>query len=304
MLSVSNYHYIREDFTAKYPSIFGVTPRAFEQQLILLKNKGEFIKTSDLKTNYEEVIRSKDNYFLVTFDDGLKEQYENSLPILGKLNIDALFFVNSINSQENSVTTVHKIHLLRSILSPKEFWKQLFKFKKFYFSNIEKTKIYKCYRFDDKESAEIKYILNFKMPFLERELFINDLFKIYFIEEEAFKSLYMTDEQILQIANKGYLGSHSHSHFPLGLLSDNEIKFELEHSKKYLEKLTNTSIEIISYPYGTSEACTDNVIEFSEKAGYTIGFTTKLGVNTKVNNMLSLNRYDCNDLPGGKNCKM
>lgn len=304
MLSVSNYHYIREDFKTRYPSIFGVTPKAFKQQLLLLKNEGEFIQSSDLKSNYKEVILSKNNYFFVTFDDGLKEQYDYALPILDELNIDALFFINSINSQKKKVTTVHKIHLLRSVLSPKKFLFEILKFKEIQFSNTEKTKIYECYRFDDKDSAEVKYILNFKIPFLERELFINDLFKIYFIEEEVFKSVYMNDFQIIEIANKGFLGSHSHSHFPLGLLANDEIKYELEYSKKYLEKLTNTSINIISYPYGTEEACTDNVINIAKKAGYTIGFTTKVGVNKGVNNMLSLNRYDCNDLPGGKNYKM
>ena len=31
MLTVCNYHYIRQDFSFKYPSIFGVTPDEFDR---------------------------------------------------------------------------------------------------------------------------------------------------------------------------------------------------------------------------------------------------------------------------------
>lgn len=304
MLSVSNYHYIREDFTNKYPSIFGVTPQVFEKQLLLLKNEGDFIKTSDLKVNYNEILYSKDNYFLITFDDGLKEQYNYALPILDKLGIDAFFFVNSINSEKKIISIVHKIHLLRSSLSPKQFLNHLFNFKEINVLNSEKKTMHECYRFDDKKSAELKYILNFKMEFIERELFINNLFKLYFDDEEIFKSLYMSEKELIDMADRGYLGSHSHSHLPLGLLSQNDIKYELQHSKRYLEDLTDTPIDVISYPYGTAEACTENVTNIAKEIGYKIGFTTKIGSNKGLNNLLSLNRFDCNDLPGGKNYKV
>ena len=54
MLTVSNYHYIREDFSAPYSSIFGVTPMGFKHQLKLLKNEGDLITPSEFLANYEE----------------------------------------------------------------------------------------------------------------------------------------------------------------------------------------------------------------------------------------------------------
>lgn len=298
MLTVSNYHYIRLDFKTKYSSIFGLTPCEFKQQLILLKNQGNFVHPNDLILDLNAVLQSKDNNLLITFDDGLKEQFDLALPILDELNIPAVFFVNSINSEEKKVTTVHKIHLLRSIISSSEF---LDKFIDVPFSQTETQNARNIYRYDDEKSAVLKYILNFKLDFKQQEQIVNTLFNLYFEESVILESLYMTEQNLKELANKGYLGSHTHSHYPLGLLDSETIKKELKKTKTYLDTLTHSNIKIVSYPYGTSEVCTDLVADLTQKAGYEIGFTTKRGINTLQENPLLLNRFDCNDLIGGKN---
>jgi peptidoglycan/xylan/chitin deacetylase (PgdA/CDA1 family) len=111
----------------------------------------------------------------------------------------------------------------------------------------------------------------------------------------------MTDQNLKELAHKGYLGSHTHSHYPLGLLDRETIKKELEKTKTYLDTLTHSNIKIVSYPYGTPEVCTNLVADLAKEAGYRIGFTTKRGINTAEENPLLLNRFDCNDLAGGKN---
>lgn len=45
---MSNYHYIREGFKFQYLSVFGVTPKDFENQLLELSNQGEFFFQSEL----------------------------------------------------------------------------------------------------------------------------------------------------------------------------------------------------------------------------------------------------------------
>lgn len=298
MLTVSNYHYIRPEYNHKYPSIFGVTPYQFRKQLLLLGNKGSFVNPFDLLNNSMKILESDENFYLITFDDGLKEQIDYALPILEKLDIPAVFFVNSRNYEDKKVSTVHKIHLLRSIISSTEFLENL---PVIAFSNLEKENAMNVYKYDDKESAILKYILNFKLDFNQQEKIINTLFEIHFDECAVLKSLYMSEKNLQYLAKKGFLGSHSHSHYPLGLLNSNLIKFELENSKEYLEKLSNSKIHMVSYPYGTPESSTNEVAAIAEKAGYKIGFTTKRGINTSTDNHLLLNRFDCNDLTGGKN---
>ena len=67
MLSVVNYHYIRESFDTKYPSIFGMTNSQFKKQLVLLKGHGDFLNISDFKNIYESILGSKYNCRKVKF---------------------------------------------------------------------------------------------------------------------------------------------------------------------------------------------------------------------------------------------
>ncbi len=305
MLTIANYHYIRENFDNKYPSIFGVTPYMFEKQLLLLLSKNaKFVCQNDLIDYKNKILNSNENFFLVTFDDGLKEQYEKALPILDKLKIPAIFFANSRNFENKKVSTVHKIHLLRSIVSPANFLLELKNYDKtiqIIDQDIAKAK--SIYIYDNIESASLKYLLNFKIDFAMQEGIINAIFDKHFNENEVVRALYMNENEIINLAQKGYLGSHTHNHFPVGLLNESEMKFELENSKQYFENLTKTKIEMVAYPYGTPESCTIQVAKTAKEVGYKYGFTTTRGINTTQNNLLLLNRFDCNDLPGGKNYK-
>ena len=303
MLTVSNYHYIRQDFDAKYPSIFGVTPVEFKKQLLLLKGKGDFVSSNDLLTNGNEIVQSKDNYFFITFDDGLKEQFQFALPILDELEIPAILFANSRNFENKKVSTVHKIHLLRSVISPSDFLEKISQFYKLEFSEENKKTAKSLYIYDSEDSAVLKYILNFKMNFRIQEEIIGSIFDKYFNENEVLESLYMSDNEIIELSKKGFLGSHTHNHYPVGLLNENDMEFELKHSKLYFEKLTNSKIEMVAYPYGSAEACTEITAEIAKKVGYKFGFTTTRGSNSINANHLLMNRFDCNDLPGGKNFK-
>lgn len=304
MLTVSNYHYIREDYKTNYPSIFGVTPLQFKEQLLLLKNSGEFVSADDLISHTDSLINSTEKYILITFDDGLKEQYEFGLSILDSLNIPALFFANSINFEQKKVSTVHKIHLLRSIISSDDFLKSILKIDSSKIKSINTFRAKKIYIYDDEKSAVLKYILNFGLTYAEQEKIISDLFLVHYDEAEVLKSLYFNDLNLIELASKGFLGSHTHSHYPLGLLKTEEVILELQNSKNFFEKLTTTTINSVAYPYGTQESCTVEVAEIAKKIGYKLGFTTNRGVNIGNENKLLLNRFDCNDLVGGKNYRI
>ena len=306
MLTVSNYHYIREDFTSQYPSIFGLKPDEFKKQLVCLKNTGDFISYSSLATNCDEILISKQNYYLVTFDDGLKEQFDLALPILDSLAISALFFINSINFIEKKVSLVHKIHLVRSIISPELFMKKISNFdtkNSFALNETEIKNAINHYNFDDVNSACVKYLLNFKLSSNQLSLLINSIFKDSYEEKKIVELLYMTNEQLTYLADNFMLGSHTHSHLPLGLMNEIEIETEITKTKDFIYLFKNNSNLAISYPYGSKEACQTPVSEIAERFGHKIGFTMERGINKGSENKLLLKRFDCNDLPMGKNYK-
>lgn len=304
MLTVCNFHYIRNNFDAPFPSIFGVTPHQFENQLVELSKLGEFISQQKLIQEIDGILNSDLNFILITFDDGLKEQFEIAKPILDKLNIPAIYYVNSLNFIEKEVSLVHKIHLLRSIISPKDFLTAIQNFFKDESVELTEDEIKKAeihYNYDDSESARLKYFLNFKFGTQKLAEVINALFKKNYDSNEIVESLYMTENQLFELSRLNMLGNHTHSHHALGLLSYDEIVYEISKTKAFIDNFGHTFQYSISYPYGSSEACQSPVSEIANSFGHLVGFSMERGSNDASSDKLLLKRFDCNDLPGGKN---
>ena len=304
MLTVCNFHYIRSHFDAPFPSIFGVTPSEFENQLCELAKIGEFINQSQLINDIDFILDSDKNYILITFDDGLQEQYLLAKPILDRHNIQAIYFINSINFIEKKVSLMHKIHLLRSQISPEDLVNRIQNELSLDATNLtaeERSKAELHYNYDNKESAHLKYLLNFKLSTDQTTKIIDALFLVNFDADEVVSDLYMTTNQLQELTRMNMLGSHSHSHFALGLLSPENIANEIYITREFIDNFEHNKQHSISYPYGSIEACKNPVQTIAKQHGYSVGFTMERGINNKNSNKLLLKRFDCNDLPGGKN---
>lgn len=299
MLIVSNYHYIREDFSAKHPSIFGLTPRQFKEQLEELSKHGKFISLEGLLKFQNKPLDR--NYILITFDDGLREQYELAKPVLEKMDIPAVYFINTSNFREKEVSLVHKIHLLRSEIPSQEILSELSRYNDTVLSEQERHLAISHYNYDEEETALLKYLLNFKLGLQEQQAFINPLFQQLFEEEKVAAALYMDRQMLQELSSRGELASHSHRHLPLGQLSSEALQEELETTQDFFRSNFGKPSAAISYPYGSFEAST-GVSEVVKNAGLRLGFTMERAANEDLHqDSLLLSRFDCNDLPRGKN---
>lgn len=296
MLIVSNYHYIREDFRAAYPSIFGLTPTEFRSQLEELSRHGTFVSQQDLLKLRKRPLDK--NYILITFDDGLKEQYDLAKPIMDEMGIPFVFFINTANFQERKVSLVHKIHLLRSRISSDAILNEL---PGATLSPAEKNKALVHYNYDEPGTAILKYFLNFKMNHEELKGFIGPIFNEIFDERKIASELYFDDSMLQELSRQKSLGSHSHQHVPLGQLSSDQLRIELQSTQEYFRDNFGKPAQAISYPYGSRESCSGISIEV-EKHGFNLGFSMERAVNYSLEeDSLLLSRFDCNDMPLGKN---
>ena len=85
---------------------------------------------------------------------------------------------------------------------------------------------------------------------------------------------YEAREMIQKFSQRGFIiGSHTMSHAFLNQIPENQAKWEIEESKKIIEKLTGKSCDWFSYPRGRYN---DAVIDMVKKAGYKYARTTKL----------------------------
>ncbi|MEW6614205.1 MAG: polysaccharide deacetylase family protein [Thermodesulfobacteriota bacterium] len=94
--------------------------------------------------------------------------------------------------------------------------------------------------------------------------------------------------EILEMKEYGIeFGSHGHSHSNLTEISEREQAFELEESKRVLEKGLHQEIKVFSYPFGLFN---ESTLEKVDKSGYSVAFTTKPGKNNRGDDLNRLKR--------------
>jgi peptidoglycan/xylan/chitin deacetylase (PgdA/CDA1 family) len=305
MLAAVNFHYIREDFSTPYKAIHGLTPSSFRFQLEKLGKEGEFVSSNQILDSLNHGKSLPEKSILVTFDDGLKEQYEIALPILEELGVPALFYINPYNIAESKVSNVHQIHLLRSHIESSEI---LFVLNKIgldlSLTCSEEEKAVSHYNYDSPDDAIIKYILNFKLNYELRDEVVNSLFEDFFSLTERLNfhsSLYMDNSMVKQLSLHDYLGSHTYSHQPLGMLNSDKLLEEFLKSDEFFKNNKLPLPKSISYPYGSKDSCSKEVLELAKSYQFSFGFTMERAGNKNIfDRSLQLARFDCNDVVGGK----
>ena len=307
MLIVVNYHYVRPAFDAPYPGIHGVTPDQLEAQLRLLGTVGEFVRGEQLRdaTRGGGANDLPPRAILVTFDDGLREQIDHGLPVLERLGVPAMFFVNTYPIARGRVSGAHKIHLLRAHTRPGQLWELLRRTAHargiaITLDGADEAAVAQ-YRYDAFADARLKYALNFRLPYEVRDAVIASCFRAIFGDEEEAMSarLYMSSAQLRDLGPPTCVGTHGHEHVPLGRLSRAAVTQSVEVSLELLTAWIGRRPYALSYPYGSSEAC-GGAGAAARDAGIELAFTTERAGNADLANPLYLARFDCNDVPGGR----
>ena len=111
-------------------------------------------------------------------------------------------------------------------------------------------------------------------------------------------SYYLSEEAIKEMSDYGIdIESHTVNHVHLDTMSYDEQLLELKNSKNILEKITGKEVLSLAYPFGDYN---DNTIKAAKDAGYKMGFTTKLGLSDRTDDIYKLDRiyisssYDMN----------
>ncbi len=303
MLLVVNYHYIGED-QFPYPGIHPLTVKILKRQIEELGRYFEFVAEEDLLAALDGQRSLPKQACLLTFDDGLREQYSLAVPVLDDLGVPAIFFVPGQPYLEGKPLNVHRIHFLRSKIEPSVFQQMLF-------SGCEKLGISKgitegeiwCegkYFWDDEETRKAKYLLNILLTDVEKESLLNLLEKQTGIEgEDYFASLYMSQKQIKELDQRFAIGTHGYSHTPLARKSRLEIEADIKRGVTALSPICGSSASI-SYPHGYEGAISQEVFDAAKHCGLRLGFTTERSFNLTLEAPLALARVDTNDAPAGK----
>lgn len=257
-------------FNARY-----VSSRQFEAQLSLIRRFYNPV-------SYEDLIMGKLSTdklnVLLTFDDGLKNNYTQALPLLKKHQVPALFFVTGL-----SASSLPYIFNDLTDISPHKGPEQIsINGEGFY-----KRKIFLHQRYVNEQGITLAAVYH-KASQAEREEVMRQLLSAVPAAELKAYSLYyelMNDEEICTISQTPGMtvASHGQYHTSLPAISADDLAKELTASRHYLEQIVGQPVKAIAFPYGDYS---QQVVDACEKAGYEHCF----GTDQKhwVSTMLSL----------------
>ena len=135
------------------------------------------------------------------------QQYRCAWPVLQRKKVPAAFFVNTAPALEGCVSNVHKVHWMRAHTAPEALRSDIERMAREENVSLDERvpdeTLSQQYRYDDIESARLKYLLNFQLPRDVRDGLIDACFRERFDERELSSQLYMKVEHWRELALVG-----------------------------------------------------------------------------------------------------
>ncbi|MCD4759295.1 polysaccharide deacetylase family protein [archaeon] len=270
------YHYVRDMYKTPYPKMKGMLIDKFKDQVKKIMQDYTIISLNDYLDYLSGEGDIPDRSCILSFDDGLKDHYENVFPVLKEYGVSGCFFVTTKPLVDFSVLPVQKIQFLLAKLGVAKLAEDINSlFKTDYPTLLDKFFI------DDKkhegredwyDDLDTTFTSNLKysiagLPFETKNEIVDELFSKHFsIEEEFSKVLYLNWGEIKEMVDSGMVfGTHGHTHPDLSRLNKGEQKEEFKMSKQLMEENLGVEISVCSYPYGVF---TDETIDVLKELGY------------------------------------
>ncbi len=294
---IVNYHYV-EDPNPKFSGITPCSVPEFDRQVQFLSKNYRIVSVPEV---YEAAQAGKaDRLCAITFDDGLKDQYQNALPILEKYGASGTFFIIT-STFEGRLPPAHKVHILLSKLPIEQSIDTFHGFlKEFYPDLSAQYLIPKDRRLTQKRLHESPANANFKetmitLPEDIKGQFLRYCFKQFKIKEEKIsRNLFMSQEEVKDLRARGMVvGNHSHSHYSFDVISEETASNEVKLTSELLSGMLGSAPTIFSYPHGRQGKDSGSVLE-PLGMKYAVNIVRK--AVEKGDERFSIPRYDTADI--------
>jgi len=246
----------------------------FEQQMDYLSKNYKIISLNDLNKS-DPFISS----VIITFDDGYYDFYEYAYPILKKYDIKVtLYLITSILNKCAEIWWLKLEDLFNNNDSISLQWNNI-DYVWTLTSNLKKNKCFNTIKniiLGLTSSVEVSNLVNSIKPRNDRNDYYDSFLNWEKIEE-------LDKDKLVTI------GSHTHDHLCMRVLSDEQIKNELCISKNILEDRLGHEINHLAYPYGSNLEVDKRAKQIARELGYKTATTTE--------NYILRNNYNCYSLP-------
>ncbi|MCB0262812.1 MAG: polysaccharide deacetylase family protein [Calditrichaeota bacterium] len=262
-----------------------VTTRQFDQQIQFLLKNYRPLKAADFC--HPDVDTSSG--FLITFDDGFRNNYRYAVPILQKYGIEGCFFISTGLIGTRDFLWTEEVTRLLNNTKQKELmlgWAD-----KLVLPLVTTT-----------DRANASQIIRKKLklaPKAERDEAMACLrsqlsdVPADMLPDEEERYLFMTWDEVKGMVKAGqHIGAHTHTHSMLSTLSESESWEELKLSKELLEKATAQECFTMSYPNGESDNFSELHKTQLKKLGYKCAFSQIPLFNNGQTDRFALHRFN------------
>ncbi len=303
VLTVVMYHYVRDLPRSPYPNIKGMLTDDFRHQVSDLSSRFEMATLDTALRFLAGEYSPRKDLCLLTFDDGLRDHYENVFPILAENRVSGLFFPITSCVEDHCVATVHKNHFLLATVDTPTYREAILRSAsddvRRKLADVDKDRLSGTYRWDTLEVAELKYLLNFCLARDVRDEIIDDLFRQQFGDESQFsRELYLTWDDARRMQADGMvMGGHSHRHDALANLTDQQQLDDLTRCARLLrERLSPQAAWPFSFPYGKRTTFNSHTLATLHQLEFCAALVTEVGHNTSGQDPFAIQRVDPKDI--------
>ena len=285
-----NFHRIGDWRQTEFdPCVYSCSGEDLTKYVEFIKRNFRVISLDDLKEVLARKVPITEPLALLTFDDGYRDNYEIAYPILKDASVPATFFITTSLVQSNVVPWWDEIawHVKQCAGQKIELdsWDSPICIS----TNIAEG--------SSSSKAQIRTVLQkVKAASASVDTQLVELRGLTgkSIESERVGPMFMDWSQIrTMVANGMSIGAHSHSHQVFSGLSEDELKFELSHSKQLLESNLHMEISALSYPVGAVSTFSSSMFTEIEQQGYQLAFS--FNAHTNIN--LQKNRFQLGRIP-------
>lgn len=272
---VVTYHYVRPENSE---GVTGVTPEEFDGQLGLIGRTHRFV-------GVDEFVRGGGGAdgrarALITFDDGVKDQYEFALPVLERRGVPAVFFVpmRPVDPALDPIDAWTPQHLLHA-LAQEMGWSGLERLVRARVGEVvvDEGKMNGLYHYETARKRWLKYVMAFVLP-AERAAGVLDEINRAGPRLRA-AEWFMSREQLLDLQARGHaLGGHGYAHAAYPTLTPVEQAWDMGRAAALMNGLFGRRARAIAFPFGRHDGTTRAL---AAAFGYMRAFTTEDRVDCK-----------------------
>jgi len=252
----------------------------FESQIRYLKRHFKIISLEEAVQLLCSNEPTSEDLFVITFDDGYKDNYINAFPILKKYKIPATIFLTLQPIEDRIPLWFENIIGIIERTSQKFLNLGSFGLGKYLLAtqDTKKKAINDIITYAERLTPSARDNL---LVYLSRELPI----------DQKLNNQMLSWDEIREMHNYGIsFGSHAMTHSILTTLPLERAKYEIKRSMELLEEKLGEKISFFSYPNGSRDDFNWEIMQILKDSGFSAAFTLMNGFNDGNTELFALQR--------------